>query len=92
MHWRHLGESIATQVLTWRTAFNAIREQRRRDAHKQHWQAGQLGGGAMIQLGYMTQAEAIARLQLLKGKDEPIAYVDFERGFIAHGRHPAEQK
>jgi len=92
MNWRHLGESIATQVLTWRTAFNDRREQRRRDRHKQHWQAGQVGGGAVIQLGFMTQAEAIVRLQLLKGKDEPIAYVDFERGFIAHGRHPAELK
>lgn len=89
---RYLGEAIVTQVLTWRTALYAAREQRRRDAHKQHWQAGQVGGGAMMQLGYMTQGEAIARVQLLKGKDEPIAYVDFERGFIAHGRHPAELK
>lgn len=89
---RALAESIATWALTWRTALYARREQRRRDAHKQHWQAAQVGGGAVIQLGYMTQAEAIARVQLLKGKDEPIAYVDFERGFIAHGRHPAELK
>ncbi len=89
---RYLGEAIATKVLTWRTAVFAWREQRRRDTHKQHWQAGQVGGGAVIQLGHMTQAEAIARLQLLKGKDEPIAYVDFERGFIAHGRHPAAPK
>lgn len=89
---RYLGEAIATKALTWRTSFHARREQRRRDAHLQHWQAGQVGGGAMIQLGFMTQAQAIARIQLLKGKDEPIAFVDFERGFIAHGRHPAEQK
>ncbi len=90
--WRYLGEAIATKVLTWRTALYARREQRQQDAHQQHWQAGQVGGGAVIQLGYMTRAEAIARVQLLKGKDEPIAYVDFERGFIAHGRHPAELK
>lgn len=85
---RYLGEAIATKALTWRTAFYTARQQRRRDRHKQHWQTGQVGGGSIVQLGYMTEAEAIARLQLLKGKDEPIVYVDFERGFIAHGTVP----
>lgn len=89
---RYLGEAIATTLLTWRTSFNDRREQRRRDRHRQHWQAGQVGGGTVMQLGYMTQAEAIARVQLLKGDTEPIVYVDFERGFIAHGRHPEAPK
>jgi hypothetical protein len=42
-------------------------------------------------LGYMTETEALARLQVIKGKDDPIAYVDFERGFIAYGSHPGDK-
>ena len=40
----------------------------------------------------MTEQEALIRLQIIKGDDDPIAYVDFERGFIAYGRHPGEKK
>lgn len=84
---RYWRDNCAALFLNWK----AEREQRRHDAHKQHWQAGQIGGGAVMQLGFMTEAEAIRRVQSLKGDDEPIAYVDFERGFIAHGRHPGEK-
>ena len=72
--------------------FRAERQMRRKAKHKQHWQAGSIGGGASYQLGYMTEAEALTRLQIIKGDDEPIAYVDFERGFIAFGRHHGESK
>ena len=80
----YLRDMFTALVLNWQ----AEREQRARDKHKQHWQAGQIGGGAMVQLGFMTQAEAIRCVQALKGDNEPIAYIDFERGFIAHGRMP----
>lgn len=83
--------TVTALFLNWKANSAMAREQKRRDAHRQHWQAGQIGGGAMVQLGFMTEAEAIRRVQLLKGDDEPIAYVDFERGFIAHGRHPGEK-
>ncbi len=72
--------------------FRAELSERRKAKHKQHWQAAPVGGGGAIQLGYMTEIEALARLQIIKGDDDPIAYVDFERGFIAYGRHPAEKK
>lgn len=85
---QYLRDMVVALFLNWQ----AEREQRARDAHKQHWQAGRIGGGAIVQLGFMTQAEAIRRVQLLKGDDEPIAYVDFERGFIAHGAHPGEKE
>ena len=84
---RYWRDTIAALFLNWQ----AEREQHARDKHKQHWQAGAIGGGSMTQLGYMTQAEAIRRVQSLKGDDEPISYVDFERGFIAHGRMPERQ-
>ena len=87
---RYLGTMLAALFLNWKASVEMNREQRRREKHKQHWQAGQIGGGAMVQLGFMTETQAIRRVQLLKGDDEPIAYVDFERGFIAHGRHPGE--
>ncbi len=61
-------------------------ETRRKAQHKQHWQAAPIGGGGTMQLGYMTEAEALTRLQIMKGDDEPIAFVDFERGFIVFGR------
>lgn len=71
--------------------FRAELEARRKAKHKQHWQAAPIGGGGSIQLGYMTEAEALVRLQIIKGDDEPVSYVDFERGFIAYGRHPGEK-
>lgn len=85
---RYIGEAIALKILTWRTSRNDSREQRRREQHKQHWQAGQVAGGAVDQLGFMTQAEAVARVRLLKGDDDPIVFIDFDRGFIAFGKHP----
>lgn len=85
---RYIGEAIALKFLTWRTRRQDTREQRRREAHKQHWQAGQIAGGAVDQLGFMTQAEAVRRVNLLKGDDAPIVFIDFERGFIAFGKHP----
>ncbi len=72
--------------------FQAELAERRKAKHKQHWQAAPIGGGGSIQLGYMTEQEALIRLQIIKGDDDPIAYVDFERGFIAYGRHPGEKK
>lgn len=72
--------------------FRAERETRRKAKHKQHWQAAPVGGGGTIQLGYMTEAEALIRLRLIKGDRDPVAYVDFERGFIAYGRHPGEKE
>lgn len=72
----------------WRERRRLLAEQRARERHVQHWQAGAVGGGAIVQLGYMTEKQAIARVQELKGVDEPIVFVDFERGFIAHGSMP----
>ncbi len=71
--------------------FRAELEARRQRKFKQHWQAGKVGGGSTIQLGYMTEIEALARLQIIKGDDDPIVYVDFNRGFIAYGKHPSEK-
>ena len=71
--------------------FRAELEARRQRKFKQHWQAGKVGGGSTLQLGYMTEVEALARLQIIKGDDDPIVYVDFERGFIAYGVHPGEK-
>jgi len=65
-------------------------EARRQRKFKQHWQAGKVGGGSTLQLGYMTEVEALSRLQIIKGDDDPIVYVDFERGFIAYGKDPGE--
>lgn len=72
----------------FRAELSARLSERRRARHRQHWQAGAVGGGAMVQLGHMTEIAALARLQNIKGDDEPIIYVDFERGFIAYGRMP----
>jgi hypothetical protein len=71
--------------------FRAELSERRKAKHKQHWQAAPVGGGGTIQLGYMTEAEALIRLRLIKGDRDPVAYVDFERGFIAFGKHPDEK-
>lgn len=68
--------------------FRAELSERRKAKHKQHWQAGQVGGGSIVQLGYMTEVAALAKLQYIKADDEPIVYVDFERGFIAYGAPP----
>ena len=87
---RTIGDIIAGPFRRWHERRRLEREQRRRDDHKQHWQCCQIGGGAIVQLGHMTESQAIRRVQILKGDNEPIAFVDFERGFIAHGRHPAE--
>lgn len=89
---RYWGTAIAAYFLNWRASLTLGRQQRKREKHKQHWQAGQVGGGAIVQLGFMTQGQAIHRVRLLKGDNEPIAYVDFERGFIAHGRHPGAEQ
>ena len=83
--WRHFFRALAAN-------FRAELEARRQRKFKQHWQAAPIGGGGTIQLGYMTEVAALARLQNIKGDDDPIAYVDFERGFIAYGRHPDEKE
>jgi len=85
----HMGTGAFWRALT--ANFRAELEARRKARHKQHWQAGSIGGGSSYQLGYMTEAEALTRLQIIKGDNEPISYVDFERGFIAFGKHPAEK-
>lgn len=56
--------------------------------HRQHWQAGAVGGGGMVQLGFVTKSQALDLLQSIKGDNEPVVYVDTERGFIAYGKHP----
>jgi len=66
---------------------NYINE-RRRTKHKQYWQAGALGGGGTISLGFMTEAGALEKLQSIKGDNEPVVFVDFDRGFIAYGKQP----
>jgi hypothetical protein len=66
--------------------FLAELEARRKAKHKQHWQAGNIASGGVLQLGFMTETEALARLQIIKGDDDPIVFVDFERGFIAFGK------
>ncbi len=76
------------RVLTIRTGIFLRVQESRRAKHKQHWQAGSIGGGAIVQLGFLTEREALKKLQYIKGDDEPIGFVDFERGFIAYGRHP----
>jgi len=58
----------------------------RRATHKQYWQAGGVGGGSIVQLGFLTEAQALKKMQNIKGDNEPIVYVDFERGFIAYGK------
>ena len=55
---------------------------------KQHWQAGAIGGGAIVQLGFLTETQALAKVRTIKGENDPIAFVDTERGFIAYGKHP----
>lgn len=85
---RYLTESFYVRVLTIRTGISLRVQESRRAKHKQHWQAGSIGGGAVVQLGFLTEREALEKLQYIKGDDEPIAYVDFERGFIAYGKHP----
>jgi hypothetical protein len=84
----YIALAIGARFMTWRAGRALARNQRRRENHKQHWQAGKIGGGATMQIGFMTEAEAIARVESLKGENEPIAFVDFERGFIAHGTMP----
>lgn len=103
MAFRYKAQAIGARFLSWRAGAAAgfayrfwdwqakrklARDQRRRDKHKQHWQAGKIGGGAIVQLGFMTESQAIERVQSLKGENEPIAFIDFERGFIAHGTMP----
>ena len=85
----YMGTGAFWRALT--ANFRAELESRRKAKHKQHWQAGSIGGGSTLQLGYMTEAEALVRLRLIKGDDEPVAYVDFERGFIAFGKQPDEK-
>lgn len=72
--------------------FKTELEARRQRKHKQHWQAGNVANGSVLQLGYMTEVEALARLQILKGDDDPIVYVDFERGVITYGKHSQPTK
>lgn len=72
----------------WYSRFELRRLERRKAQHKQHWQAGQVGGGAIVQLGYLTEIQALAKVQMIKGENDPIAFVDIERGFIAYGKHP----
>lgn len=85
---RYLAETFYVRLLTLRTGISLRVSAYRRARHKQYWQAGSIGGGATVPLGLMTEAEALARIQFLKGDNEPVAYVDFERGFIAYGKHP----
>ncbi len=85
---RYLAETLFVRLLTLRTSISLRVSAYRRAHHKQYWQAGSIGGGATVPLGLMTEAEALAKIQFLKGDNEPIAYVDFERGFIAYGKHP----
>lgn len=58
------------------------------DAPKLYWQAAPIGGGGTVQLGLLTETQALAKVQLIKGENDPIAFVDTERGFIAYGKHP----
>lgn len=87
---RYLAESFYVRLLTYRLRIHIRVSAYRRARHKQYWQAGSIGGGATVPLGLMTEAEALAKIQFLKGDNEPVAFVDFERGFIAYGKfdHP----
>lgn len=72
----------------WISRMQLRRLERRNARHKQHWQAGAIGGGTVVQLGFLTETQALTKLQLIKGENDPIAFVDTKRGFIAYGKHP----
>jgi len=76
---KHIKDIAAKAVRKIRLRFNQWRAER----FRQHWQAGKLGGGAMLQLGYITELQAIERV--MRMKDGPIVFIDRERGFIAFG-------
>lgn len=79
-------------VANFRAELSARVSAYRRTRHRQHWQCGGVGGGAIVQLGHMTEAQALKKLQNIKGDNEPIVYVDVERGFIAYGRMPEQSE
>lgn len=85
---KYLSEAIATRYLNWLADRSATRTQRRRDELKQHWRAAAVGGGGTVELGYVTETDAIQKLQNIKSENEPIVYVDTDQAFIAYGRMP----
>lgn len=75
----HIKHIAARAVYKIRLRFNQWKAER----FRQHWQAGKLGGGAMFQLGYITELKAVE--MVMRMKDGPIVFIDRERGFIAFG-------
>ena len=70
---------------------NAIVERinaRREQTIRQYWQCGNIETGSVIPLGMLTEIQALEKVQYIKGDDDPIAFVDHERGFIAFGKEP----
>ena len=85
---KYFAEQVTVRFLSWLADLAASRAQRRRDQVTKHWRAAAIGGGGTVELGYVTESQAIQKLQEIKGENEPIVYVDPDQAFIAYGRMP----
>lgn len=86
IHISKILQNTLARIRERRAISRANRRAARLEKIKQHWQAGSIGGGASVQLGWMTRSQAIRAVEIMR--TGPVVFIDDERGFIAFGNPP----